>query len=382
MSINITDKYNCSGCTACACSCTKHAINMKPDALGFSYPEVDINKCTECGLCEKVCQFKTGYNRYDNYDQPKAYAVRHKSADVLATSQTAGATIAIIDAFLAEGGIVYGAAYDSAFRVIHRGAATKEDARSFQGSKYVQSDLTGIFPQIKEELQNGTRVLFFGTSCQVAGLKSYIPNKLHANLHTVDLICHGVPSPALWQSYLEYLERKYQSKLIAVNFRDKRFGWHKCYETFQFTNSKEVTRRSFDHLFFIDICSRLSCESCPYTNLQRVGDLTIGDFWGWEKLHDQWCDDKGVNICLVNSDKGAKLFSEMKDNIESISCNLTEILQPQLQKPMVANPERLSFEDDFARNGFEYVAKKYGDMGFKYKAKVFLSNIKHKIIKK
>lgn len=381
MSINITDKHNCSGCTACAYSCAKHAISLKSDALGFIYPEVDTTKCSECGLCENVCQFKADYIRYDNFAQPQAYAVRHKSDDILATSQTAGATMAFIDAFLEEPGIVYGATYDSAFRVIHHAVKTKADARLFQGSKYVQSDIRGIFPQIKDYLQKGSRVLFFGTPCQVAGLKSYIPNKLHVNLFTVDLICHGVPSPALWQSYLEYLEGKSQSNLTAVNFRDKRFGWHKCYETFKFSNGTEVTRRSFDHLFFIDICSRLSCEKCPYTNLSRVGDLTVGDFWGWENNHSHWCDDKGVNLCLVNSDKGATLFGKLEHTIESMQCNLVEILQPQLQNSMKANPNRIKFEEDFCRNGFEYVSKKYGDMGLIHKAKVLLSNIRHLILK-
>lgn len=381
MSINITDKHNCSGCTACAYSCTKHAINMRPDALGFMYPDVNATKCTECGLCEKVCQFKADYDRYENYAQPLAYAVRHKSKDIFESSQTAGASMAIIDAFLEDGGIVYGASYDSEFQVIHTGVQSKEDARSFQGSKYVQSNLTGIFPQIRENLQKGSQVLFFGTPCQIAGLKSFIPKRLHTNLYTVDLICHGVPSPKLWQSYLKYLENKYRSKLTNVNFRDKRFGWHECFEMFQFKDGTEVSRRSFDHLFFLGICSRLSCEICPYTNLLRVGDLTIGDFWGWEKNHNQWCDDKGVNLCLINSDKGVKLFDKMKDSIASIPCDLTEILQPQLQKPMVANPKRLSFEDDFSRKGFGYVGKKYGDLGLKHKAIVRLQNIKHKIFR-
>lgn len=354
---------------------------MKPDVLGFMYPEVDVAKCIECGLCENVCQFKAEYNRYDNYTQPQAYAVRHRSSDIVSTSQTAGATMAIVDTFLEDDGIVYGAAYDSVFRVVHRAVSTKDEARLFQGSKYVQSNLTGIFPQVKDDLRRGNRVLFFGTSCQVAGLKSYIPNRLHDHLFSVDLICHGVPSPALWQSYLEYLEDKYQSKLTSVNFRDKRFGWHRCYETFKFSNGTEVIRRSFDHLFFIDICSRLSCESCPYTNLQRVGDLTIGDFWGWENNHDIWCDDKGVNLCLVNSDKGATLFKGMQGHIESMSCDIADIFQPQLCKPMLANPMRLSFEDDFRRKGFEYVGKKYGDMGLKFKVKVLLSNIKHRMFK-
>lgn len=235
--ITIKNPADCCGCTACASVCAHDAITMKPDALGFLYPEVDEDKCTDCGLCEKVCAFHDNYDKSLNLPQPDAYAARYKDMKEVETSRSGAAFIAISDYIIEQGGIVYGVGYTDHFRVVHKRATTKEERDEFKGSKYVQSDLTGIFRQVKEDLKSGKTVLFSGTPCQTAGLHSYVGKKLRENLVLVDIVCHGVPSPYVWRDYLAYLEKKHNSEIYYVNFRDKdMFGWKAHRETFKFVN--------------------------------------------------------------------------------------------------------------------------------------------------
>lgn len=200
--IKITNPTDCCGCTACASICNHKAITMQPDTLGFLYPVVDAKKCTDCGLCERVCAFNEHYDQSMNLSQPEAYAARHKDMREIETSRSGAAFIAISDYIIENGGIVYGAGYTEHFRVVHKRAVTKEERNEFKGSKYVQSDLTGVFHQVKEDLKSGKTVLFSGTPCQTAGLNSYVGKKLRENLFLVDIVCHGVPSPYIWRDYL------------------------------------------------------------------------------------------------------------------------------------------------------------------------------------
>ena len=233
--IRISNPADCCGCTACASICNHNAISMQPDVLGFLYPVVDKDKCTECGLCEKVCAFHDNYDKSMNLVKPEAYAARHKDMKEVETSRSGATFIAISDYIIENGGVVYGAGYADHFRVVHKRAVTKEERDEFKGSKYVQSDLTGVFRQVKEDLRKGFIVMFSGTPCQTAGLHSYVGKKLRENLFVVDIVCHGVPGPYIWKDYLAYLEKKHGSEICYVNFRDKgMFGWRAHKETFKF----------------------------------------------------------------------------------------------------------------------------------------------------
>ncbi len=235
--IHITNPADCCGCTACASICAHDAITMKPDALGFLYPEVDMGKCTDCGLCEKVCAFNENYDTSLNFPEPIAYGARHKDINEVMRSRSGAVFVAISDYVLEKGGVVYGAGYTDHFRVIHKRATTKEERDEFRGSKYVQSDMNTVFCQVKEDLKKGLIVLFSGTPCQTSGLNSFIGNKLRKNLILVDLVCHGVPGPYLWRDFIEYLEKKEGAAITWVNFRDKElFGWAAHHETFKFEN--------------------------------------------------------------------------------------------------------------------------------------------------
>lgn len=379
--IRITNPADCCGCTACASVCSHNAISMKPDTLGFLYPVVDKNKCIECGLCEKVCAFHNNYDKSLNLDKPEAYAARHKDMKEVETSRSGAAFIAISDNIIENGGIVYGAGYVDHFRVVHKRAVSKEERDEFKGSKYVQSDLTGIFRQVKEDLKKGFIVMFSGTPCQTAGLHSYIGKKLRENLFLVDIVCHGVPGPFIWKDYLSYLEKKHGSEICYVNFRDKeKFGWRAHKETFKFVRGGDKMSFSFTFLFYKHIMFRHSCGACKYTNLQRPSDVTIADFWGWEKTDSQInADDKGVSLVLLNTEKGKKLFDAVKGKMKLIPAELENCLQPNLKHPSVIHPKRMQFEDDYKRKGFEYVFYKYGEEGWRYKVQSFLGKVKRLI---
>ena len=206
--IKIVEKKDCCGCTACASICPHNSITMKPDVMGFLYPVVDMTSCVECGLCEKVCQFHDDYKRYGNYNVPEVYGCRHKDLEELSHSQSGAAAWAITQTFLESPGVVYGVGYESVTHIVHKRATSLDECQEFRGSKYVQSDLRGVFRQVKNDLKEGYRVLFFGTACQVSGLKSYIPVSLHERLFIVDIVCHATPSPAFWKSYVEYMQCK------------------------------------------------------------------------------------------------------------------------------------------------------------------------------
>lgn len=369
MSIRLESKKECCGCTACENICAHNAITMQCDTLGFQYPVVDHDKCVECSLCEKVCQFHSCYSRYDNFDNPKVYALRLKDSAQLMRSQSGGAFWGIAKGVIDNNGVVYGAAFDNDWNVIHQRATNADELESLRMSKYVQSDLRGVFKQVKGDLKQGLTVLFSGTACQVAGLKSYVPLKLHQNLFCLDIVCHGVPSPQIWKDYVNYLEDSNKAKIVKACFRDKRFGWHGAKETFLFDDGREIVRQTSNYMYFSGISIRESCANCKFTNMERVGDVTAGDFWGIPKDSPYEKDKKGLSLLLVNSEKGRMMFDSIKEKYIVEESNVRDCLQPQLQYPSEMSPLHEMFVHEYSKLGFLYVAKKYGDMGWRYKTR-------------
>lgn len=378
--IKIEKKEDCCGCTACASICTHDAITMIPDALGFLYPQVDVNKCVKCGLCEKVCAFNDHYDTSLNLEKPIAYGARHKNMKEVETSRSGAAFIAISDYILEQGGVVYGAGYAEHFRVVHKRATTKKERNEFKGSKYVQSDMNKVFRQVKEDLRNGLTVLFSGTPCQTSGLNSFVGKRLRERLFLVDIVCHGVPGPYLWRDYLSYLEKIQGSPIVWVNFRDKqKYGWRAHLESFIFKNGGG-DKMSFTFLFYKHIMFRQSCGKCHFCNTRRPSDITIADFWGWEKTDpDINKDDKGLSLVLVNTEKGKRLFEAIKDRMNVVPADLENCLQTHLRMPSDIHPLRMQFEDEYKKKGFEYVYLKYNipqrSHRYKFKLKMFLKRI-------
>jgi coenzyme F420-reducing hydrogenase beta subunit len=366
--IQITNKADCCGCTACASVCAHHAISMEPDAMGFLYPKIDTDKCTECGLCEKVCAFNPNYDKSLNLSEPQIYAARHKDIHEIETSRSGAAFIAISDYVLEQGGVVYGAGYAEHFRVVHKRATNKEERNEFKGSKYVQSNLRDIFPQVKADLKQGLIVLFSGTPCQTAGLASYIGKRLREKLILVDIVCHGVPAPYIWRDYLTYLEKKYKQPIVEVNFRDKsRVGWNEHIESFVFQDGSKKEFNTYTYLFYRHIMLRPSCSKCHYTNFKRPSDFTLADYWGWEKLSPDFNkDNKGCSLLLINSEKGLEIFEKRKEELNYLSTTQELCIQPNLQQPSKFDTQWIEFEKLYKKQGFAAVAKRYGSLGWRY----------------
>ncbi|OUO51795.1 F420H(2):quinone oxidoreductase [Parabacteroides sp. An277] len=374
--IHISNKQDCCGCTACASICAQNAISMAIDEMGFKYPIVNTNRCTDCGLCEKVCAFHNNYDKSNNFVVPFAYAVRHRNMEEIKSSRSGAMFIALSDYIFRNNGVVYGVGYATHFRAVHKRITNRDDCKELKGSKYVQSDLDGIFHQIKGDLQQGLYVLFVGTPCQTAGLRSFINKKNSEKLLICDIVCHGVPSPLLWDEYLNYMEQKMDYTIEQVNFRDKVKGWAAHYESFIFQNGKKIITHTFTDLFYKHLMFRPSCAVCKYTNTQRPSDITLADFWGWEKVNSDFNkDNMGCSLVLVNSEKGQRVFEAVLPEIHVISTTIDQCLQPNLQHPSFFSPLYAAFWKDYQQKGFAFVLRRYGDQGIRYK----LSRLKGKI---
>lgn len=379
--IQVQDKRECCGCTACASICNHEAIHMQVDEMGFKYPVVDISKCVECGLCEKVCAFQEHYDTASNFQEPFVYAVRHKNNKEIKTSRSGAMFTALSDFIFERKGIVYGVGFADHFRVVHKRITNREDCKDLKGSKYVQSDLTDIFRSVKKDLADGFPVLFSGTPCQTSGLHSFLGKKEWENLYLCDIVCHGVPSPKVWADYLEYVETKENRLIEKVNFRDKERGWKAHFESFVFQGGKKIITRTFTDLFYKHLILRPSCSSCKFTNTRRPSDITIADFLGWEKAVPGFNDDDlGCSLVFVNTPKGDQLFKHILPEIHAIQTDLAHCMQPNLEHPSVFSPKYDSFWEDYQRKGFDFVVKKYGDKGFRHKISQFKSKVK-RIIK-
>lgn len=362
---------DCCGCTACSAICPHNAIEMQPDQMGFRYPKVDLSKCVECKLCEKVCSFNDGYDLEGNYASPEVWGVRLKNEKELMKSRSGGAFVAFSDWILENGGVVYGAGFKEHFVVAHRRATTKEERDSFRGSKYVQSDLDGIFRQVKRDLMAGLKVMFVGTACQTSALRSYINKRLQENLWVVDIICHGVPSPYYWRDNAKYLEKRNRSEIEKVIFRDKsKFGWNSHVESYKFKNGKILFTTAYTYILHQDMMLRESCENCHFCNVRRPSDLTLGDFWGWERTGSKINEDnKGISLVFINSEKGRQLFYSVSDSMELVAATLEQCMQTHLQRPVKRSKMSDQFREEYLNRGFKFVYNKYGDQTLEIKIK-------------
>lgn len=350
--IQITDKHNCCGCSACVQICPKKCIEFIEDDKGFKYPFVNQNECINCRLCEKVCPC---LNEGKPRKPLKVYAVVNPNNNVRMESSSGGFNSMLAEYVIKKGGVVFGACFDENWNVIHDYSETLDGIMKFRGSKYVQSFIGESYVKAKSFLQDGRMVLFTGTSCQIAGLKRFL-NKDYSNLISVDVVCHGVPSPLVWQRYLEYI--KYQKKLVdknsvlsspkvspvitGVSFRDKRTGWEKygfiAYKkTFVDDNtilspnnsSTEIllhevhNENLYMKLFINNLTLRPSCYKCHCKRGKCESDFTIADFWGISEFKKIIDDDKGVSAVLVNSLKAYDIMSQL--NIKPIEFQYKQV---------------------------------------------------------
>ena len=363
-----SNREDCCGCSACMSICPKDAITMKPDKEGFLYPQIDDTLCVNCGMCKKVCTFQNGYDKSKSAAVPAGYAVKHKDQNIRFKSRSGGMFTALTDYFFDTfHGVVYGAGYEDHFKVVHKCAHTKQERNEFRGSKYVQSDMKGCFREIKERLKNGETVLFSGTACQTAALRQYCGEKLEENLYLIDIVCHGAPSPMIWQDFLKTREKEFHGKVEKVDFRDKmKFGWNTHHETIVI-KGKELSSRIYSILFMKAAIYRPSCYHCIYANKQRPSDVTLADFWGHEKavpgFHE---DNKGCSLVLGNTEKGRKWIASVLDDIDYIEVTGYPYRHTNMKRPTECPDNREQVWEEYLNKGFIYIAEKY--TGYKYQS--------------
>ena len=317
--VTITEKKNCCGCSACVNVCPRDCISMERDGEGFFYPRVDEGKCVSCGLCEQVCPVLHSPGLPEGAQE--AYAAFSSPEDRKGSS-SGGVFAGFARQVLERGGLVFGAAMgENQEYAEHVGVASLAELPKLQGSKYLQSRMGDCFRQAKKALDAGKAVLFTGTPCQIEGLKNFL-GRDYENLLTADVICHGVPSEKLWQNYLEFQQRRYGSKVTNVRFRDKRQGWKSFSMVLTFENGKQYAKKLyfdlFLQLFLQDLCLRPSCYACPSRKLHRVSDITLGDFWGCDRVCPEMDDDTGLSLVLIHSEKGQRAFDALPLNRKSV----------------------------------------------------------------
>ena len=315
--IDSVSQKECSGCGACVQKCPKKAITMKENAEGFLYPKINYEKCINCGLCKKTCP-SLNYRVEENKDYPKAYAVKNKNIKDVLNSSSGGVFILLAKYVIDKKGVVYGAAYDENNNIKHIAVDSQKDLIKLQGSKYVQSDTTAIYNDVKKNLSDKKLVLFSGTPCQIKGLKNFL-GKNFDNLLTCDLVCHGVPSQKLFKKYLTYLEKKYHKTVKKFDFRNKgKKGWGLTAKVTFDDNSKKYINSDFDPYYsnFLNCNTyRESCYNCKFASTKREADITLADYWGILSIHNNFYDKKGVSLILINSQTGEETINKLKDNI-------------------------------------------------------------------
>ena len=371
--IEITDKKNCCGCAMCASICPRVCISMEEDNEGFVYPIVDGSKCINCHLCDQVCPILNTHDVTLNYDKLWGYIVQHKNHTVLKESTAGGAFTAIAQYTIERKGIVFGVelqtdlyAHPSAAHHIY--IDNEVDLEKLRNSKYIQSYLgREIIHRLKDYLEQGRYVCFSGTPCQIAGLKRYLDiQKLdQSRLILVDVVCRAVPSPMIFRKYIEYQEKKISGKVTKVRFRDKYYGYKFSTMNIEANGEhigyhKGIESDPWLRAFFSGVCNRPSCYDCRFRNICRNSDFTIWDCFNVGRFSKELDNDKGATRVLVNSEKGQKVFTDIKSEFLSQRVPVTSIVygtKEFMNSPIPSVNRQRFFEDANLMNGYELFEK-------------------------
>ena len=371
--IKITDKKDCCGCAACVQRCPKQCISLKEDGEGFLYPVVDESLCVGCGLCEKVCPI---INRPKKLPVKEVLAVKNRNEDERMASSSGGVFVALAKKVIDQGGVVFGAVFDENWEVKHTCAESMDGVRPMMGSKYVQSRIGDTFRQAEKFLKDGRKVLFTGSPCQITALHNYL-RKDYPNLLSVDFLCHGVPSPGVWRRYLdEVFDRsarraaagkntvlssslKSLPVITGIEFRDKTLhGWQKYSFVVRGASASKAGKNTvllsdihydnpFMKGFLRNVYLRPSCYRCKCKNGVSHSDLTIGDFWGIDRISKEFDDDKGVSMLLILSDKGESVIQSIEMDKEVFSLDTAKLLNGGFKERQLIPSKRKWFFKQF-----------------------------------
>lgn len=358
--ITIKEKSDCCGCLACVSACPQKCIQIKEDNEGFLYPEVDKSQCINCSLCQRSCPI---LNQLEKRYPLNVYAAKNKDEQIRQLSSSGGIFTLLAERIIDEGGVVFGARFNSNWDVIHDYTETKEGLTAFRGSKYVQSYMGDCYQKAKSFLQQGRKVMYTGTPCQIAGLKNYL-RKDYDSLLTVDVVCHGVPSPKIWRMYLDEIARKVGKNTVlshpisekpeikSIDFRSKSTGWKKY--SFALTLSKATadgekntvllssifTENPYMNVFLSNLSLRPSCYACPAKSGKSGSDITLADFWGIEDVLPEFDDDKGASIVMVLTPKGYNIFNNLSCNKSAVTYSDVIKMNKSIETSVNEHPNR------------------------------------------
>lgn len=330
-------KYDCSGCGACIIRCPQQCIEMVEYDDGFLFPSVKTDKCISCHLCEKVCPNESYSDRKTPLEIVAAVARDH---EIVSKSSSGGIFSVIADAVLGMGGVVYGATLDESFQCVHVREDNEKELYKLQKSKYVQSKAYPVYAEIIDLLQQGFKVLFSGTPCQVAGLKN-LSNGKGTTLYTIDIACHGVPSQKMFDQYVRYLEKKHGGQLLTIDFRYKRaehWGHNLSFDVYR-NGIRHYELKPYQSAYYYHFLHgktfRKSCYQCPYAAAERIGDITLADCWGLIQNDVPFDISKGVSAIAINTERGRELMNLIRDKVNTnpVSLNMIREYNQPFRKP-------------------------------------------------
>ena len=354
--IQITDKKACTGCHACASVCPRKCITMRADGEGFLYPEADADVCIRCGACVRVCPV---LHPYEVRLPMKVFASRCADGEVRMQSSSGGVFTVLAQEVVRRGGVVFGARYDGCWQVVHTWADTLEGIARFRGAKYVQSIIGDTYRRARTFLRQGRWVLFTGTPCQIAGLKHFL-HRDYDTLLTADVVCHGVPSPRVWQVYLDAINPRHEP-ITALTMRDKSRGWSRYRMEIRTEGhclySGRASRNVFSRGFLADFYLRPSCHACPAKQGRSGSDLTLGDFWGIGGVCPSMDDDRGVSLVVIHSEKGMNFCLPLGVCQKEVAYNDAVRSNPALERSAPLTRYRAEFWARFPKEGMRAVSR-------------------------
>ncbi|MBQ7461632.1 MAG: Coenzyme F420 hydrogenase/dehydrogenase, beta subunit C-terminal domain [Bacteroidaceae bacterium] len=368
----IANHQICCGCTACEQICPQQCISMQTDEEGFLYPCIDETKCVDCGLCGKVCP---ALMPYPEHQPEKTFAAINDKESIRLDSSSGGLFSLFAEECIVHGCTIFGARFSPTWSVVHEGTNRIEDIPLYRGCKYVQSEMRHCYKEAEAILKKGKPVMFVGTPCQIAGLNHFL-GKAYDRLLTVDFICHGVPSPAVWKWYINDVARKFVRSSIlnsilylynplrvikSIEFRSKKSGWKQyCFvvktkgmhgQTLTEVHYKNAYMRAF----LTNLCLRPSCYNCKSKEGRSRSDLTIADFWNVHKVIDGFDDDKGTSLVLVNTEKGEEVFNSLKCRKQEVKFSEAIQYNPSWGKSYEENEKRKEFMESYTTHFFDFV---------------------------